>query len=86
MKLPTYKAWVKGLPCCHCRSAPVDPHHIIGVDKMGIMGRTAPDITMIPLCRMCHDDVHMDGGDGWPQTRWMIETIGQALRDGILKI
>jgi len=85
-QLKAYKAWVKTLPCCHCRNLGVDPHHIIGVDKMGGMGRTSSDITIMPLCRMCHDDVHLDGGKGWPQTRWMIETLMKAIDDGVLKI
>lgn len=52
---------------------------------MGKTGGKNHDITAMPLCRECHDAVH-DDTDGWPQTRWMIETQLKAIDAGILKL
>ncbi len=53
---------------------------------MGCMGGRAHDITQVPLIREIHDRVHADSGKGWPQTRWMIETITKAIESGVIKI
>jgi len=86
VKLPKYKAFVKTLPCCHCGRFGVDAHHIVSVDKMGSMGATASDITLMPLCREDHGKVHADSGKGWPQTRWMIETLIRGAESGVILI
>ncbi len=78
-----YTNFVKSLSCCHCGSPADDPHHIIGVDKMGMMGKKNHDITTMPLCRECHNEVHLGPG-AYPQTRWMIETQIKAIKAGIL--
>ncbi len=80
-----YKDFVKSLPCCHTGQYGVDPHHIIGVDKMGKMGGKNHDITLIPLIREVHMEVHQDP-KSWPQTRWMIETQLKAIDAGVLKL
>ena len=81
-----YTDFVKTLPCCHTGEYGVDPHHIIGVDKMGKTGGKNHDLTAVPLIREVHNQVHADSGKGWPQTRWMIETQIKALEAGILKL
>lgn len=86
MILPNYKNFIKTLPCCHCGRFGVDPHHMIGVDKMGSIGATTSDITLMPLCREDHNAVHADGGKGWPQTKWMIETQLKAISVGVIAI
>lgn len=81
-----YFAYVDSLPCCHCKTTvDVTHHHIIGVDKMGIMGAKVPHFAVMPLCPTCHAGVHRDGGNGWPQTRWLVETLDQAFKDGAIK-
>lgn len=69
--------WVKTLPCCHCGLPADDPHHlkITGVGK-------APDFAAVPLCRKCHDTVHHEGPQLYPQARWMIETLNRAFHEG----
>ena len=86
MKLPKHKEYVKTLPCCHCQTTlGIDPHHMIGVDKMGAMGATNSDLALMPLCRKDHGRVHADSGKGWPQTRWVLETIEKSIDAGMLK-
>ncbi len=85
MKSPKYLKWVATLPCCHCGGYDSIPHHIIGIDNMGIMGGKASDLAAMPLCdvRQCHTEVHKDP-TGYPQTRWMVETQEEAYRQGVL--
>ncbi len=81
-----YLDFVRTLPCCHTGQTPAEPHHIIGVDKMGKMGGKNGDITAVPLSREVHEQVHRDGGQGWPQTRWLIETLNMAIVAGVIEI
>lgn len=83
MKSKPYLDYVRTLPCCHT-GQPAEPHHIIGVG-MGKMGGKASDIHTMPLCRETHVAVHSDP-NGWPQTRWLLETQEQAIRDGVLVV
>jgi len=85
MKSKKYLAWVKSLPCCHCRAPADDAHHIIGVG-MGKMGGKSSDLHAMALCRPCHQQVHADGGGLWPQTRWMCETQLKAVEQGMIKL
>ncbi len=80
-----YIDWIKTLPCCHTGQYGVHAHHIIGVDKMGIMGGKGPDIAAMPLSPETHRQVH-DDAQGWPQTRWLIETLEKAVETGVIKI
>jgi len=82
-----YLDFVDSLPCKHCQTPMgVTHHHIIGVDKMGITGGKAPHFATMPLCDDCHGRVHRDSGKGWPQTRWMIETLDKAIEEGVIEI
>jgi len=80
-----YTDWVKQLPCCHCKASKSEPHHLIGIDKMGKIGGKAPDFAAVPLCRVHHNEVHIEPSK-WPQTRWLIETLSEAIRQGVIKI
>lgn len=75
-----YLVWLKMRPCCNCSQPAQDPHHVIGL-KWGLsgMGMTAPDSYAIPLCRLCHDEMHRDPAMQWMQPIWLIETINDAL-------
>jgi len=79
-----YLDFVRTLPCSHCKHpGPSDPHHLIGVDKMGKMGGKNHDITAMPLCNSCHREVHRDSSD-YAQVRWMVETQVRAIEAGVL--
>jgi hypothetical protein len=78
-----YLKWVKTQPCCNCGAPADDPHHIIG-QGMGGMGMTAPDWATMPVCRGCHTELH-NQSDVWnEQWRWIAETLGRAIEEGIL--
>jgi hypothetical protein len=85
---PKYKFWVKHLQCIVCQApGPSDPHHLIG-DGQGIMGATAPDELLMPLCRKHHDEIHaMTRGDwvkahGVTQEQMVSKTIRRAVWEG----
>ncbi|WP_058911892.1 DUF968 domain-containing protein [Entomohabitans teleogrylli] len=54
-----YTDWVKAQPCSGCGSPADDPHHLIGHGQGG-MGTKAHDLFVLPLCRVCHDELHAD--------------------------
>jgi hypothetical protein len=54
-----YTDWVKTQPCSGCQRPADDPHHIIG-HGMGGTATKAHDLFVIPLCRVCHDELHAD--------------------------
>ncbi|HHR1159479.1 TPA: DUF968 domain-containing protein [Raoultella ornithinolytica] len=54
-----YTRWVKTQPCECCRQPADDPHHIIG-HGLGGTATKAHDLFVIPLCRVCHDELHAD--------------------------
>jgi hypothetical protein len=59
MEKPKYLQWVKTQPCEGCGSPADDPHHLIGWGQGG-MGTKAHDLLTIPLCRVCHTELHND--------------------------
>ncbi len=79
-----YLDYVKSLPCCHCRRPGRDPHHLMVKGASG-MGMTAPDIAVVPLCRICHTMIQPHAKD-YPQLKWLIETLNRALIDGVLVV
>ena len=79
----TYLDWVKTLPCCFCGVPADDPHHI-KLKGVGGAALSAPDFTVMPLCRLHHDIVHNDLMR-YPQAKWMIETLNQAFAEGIFE-
>lgn len=83
-----YMNWVKTLSCCGCRAPADDPHHLYGGGFKG-MGTKVPDYMTIPLCRVCHDELHRDV-DAWEQRngeqmRHIVMTLTQAIHEGRLK-
>ncbi|WBM69151.1 DUF968 domain-containing protein [Buttiauxella sp. WJP83] len=56
---PNFIKWVKIQPCEGCGSPADDPHHLIGWGQGG-MGTKAHDLLSIPLCRICHTELHND--------------------------
>ncbi|EBG5293742.1 DUF968 domain-containing protein [Salmonella enterica subsp. enterica] len=52
-----YTDWVKTQDCCGCGKPGDDPHHIIG-HGFGGTGTKAGDFHVIPMCRICHRELH----------------------------
>jgi hypothetical protein len=49
---PTYRAWIRSLPCATCGIEPAGEAAHTGSD--GGMKQKASDFSCIPLCRNCH--------------------------------
>ena len=77
-----YLQFVRALPCIHCGSYESDAHHIIGIGR-GAIGTKESDIHTMPLCRVCHTEVHKNP-KLWPQAAWMKDTQNQAVAAGVL--
>lgn len=86
-KLPKYIKWIKEQPCIHCGCNGSEPHHVIGFG-MGRMGGKAGDYFSVPLCRICHSQIHDCWDEGWikPQLRWLHETLEKAFDEGVLDV
>lgn len=83
-----YMDWVKSLRCCSCNAPADDPHHPYGTGYKG-MGTKVPDWWVIPLCRVCHDELHHDVAR-WEdingaQFEHVALTLLQAVREERLK-
>jgi len=81
LELPEYTQWVKRQPCCGCGQPADDPHHIIN-NGFGGTGTKACDLLVIPLCRVCHDQLHADTNE-WEkqhgsQLLWLARTLNRA--------
>lgn len=76
----SYLAFVRKLPCSCCGRTPAgDAHHVIGVGNFSGVGLKAPDSLAMPLCRTCHDRLHVTPAM-WPeQWRWMYLTLCVAI-------
>jgi len=85
VKNKKYLAFVRTLSCCHCGNPETIPHHIIAVDRMGSMGGKASDLATMPMCVSCHSELHRDAKE-WPQTRYILDTLEDAYRQGVLEI
>ncbi|EPD2548244.1 DUF968 domain-containing protein [Escherichia coli] len=57
-EMPVYTRWVKTQKCMTCGNQADDPHHIIG-HGLGGTGTKADDLFVIPLCRKCHNELHV---------------------------
>lgn len=60
-----YTQWVKAQACCGCGQPGDDPHHIIG-HGFGGTGTKAGDFHVIPMCRICHRELH-DNVTAWEE-------------------
>lgn len=81
LALPEYTQWVKKQSCCGCGKAADDPHHIIG-HGFGGTGTKACDLMVIPLCRVCHEELHRNTKE-WEaqhgsQLLWLAITLNRA--------
>ncbi|CAD5356398.1 DUF968 domain-containing protein [Citrobacter freundii] len=52
-----YTDWVKIQACCGCGAPGDDPHHLIG-HGFGGTGMKAGDFHVMPMCRICHRELH----------------------------
>ncbi|MEB6429242.1 DUF968 domain-containing protein [Citrobacter freundii] len=52
-----YTDWVKIQTCCGCGEPGDDPHHLVG-HGFGGTGMKAGDFHVMPLCRICHRELH----------------------------
>lgn len=82
-----YLNWVKTLPCCGCGDHSDDPHHIHSRGFKG-MGTKVPDYMTMPLCRICHDELHR-GVTDWEarngeQIKHVTMTLMRAIHEGVL--
>lgn len=85
-----YLDWVKSLECCGCGAPADDPHHAIAVGLGAGVGTKPSDLMAIPLCRVCHDELHNSPVD-WellhgPQLLWVYLTIEQAREEGVINV
>lgn len=73
-----YMAFVRELPCCRCHSLTrkAEAHH--SGDRA--YGRIAPDRTVIPLCRSCHQGISKlnEFPDKAARREWVDEMIAQT--------
>jgi ferredoxin len=81
-----YMEWVAEQPCIHCGTYPVQVHHIRSNALGAGMGLKAPDYYTMPVCQQCHMDCHSLEHDRETQYRWILQTIGMAITNGILKM
>lgn len=84
---PKFLKWVKTQPCEGCGSPADDPHHLIGWGQGG-MGTKAHDLFSIPLCRICHTELHNDPVEferkHGSQPEMIIRVIDRACALGVL--
>ena len=66
--MKTYLRAVKRLWCVVCaRGANTDPHHLRSQSYGRGMGRKSHDKYCVPLCRDCHNEVHLVGTKEEPE-------------------
>ncbi|MFB58100.1 DUF968 domain-containing protein [Escherichia coli] len=86
--MPVYTRWVKTQKCMTCGNQADDPHHIIG-HGLGGMGTKADDLFVIPLCRICHSELHAGVKDfeekHGSQLLLLIRFLMHARNSGVLK-
>ena len=91
-----YRDWVVSLPCCISgyQGEGVDPHHIKGKAWLtgGSLSKKGSDLTCIPLVHELHMELHNNGWETFEkkynmsQLEWMVKTILQAEKDGVIKL
>ncbi len=67
LKTPRYRSrsylqHVASLPCCVCGSSPCQAHHLLRGSGHGIGLKAGDDMT-VPLCPMCHRNLHLAGNE-----------------------
>ena len=84
MKSEKYKKFVRTQHCCHCGIPPENVAHHVRLKGSCGTGKKPSDLQTVSLCPSCHYEVHQLGG--FPEERWLIETIEKAIEHGILKL
>lgn len=84
-----YEKWIKSQPCAHCGATEgVTWHHAIGYGN-GIMGGKAPWFMTMPMCGVCHMNIHR-GCDSGEAAKWQLrlleKTLKKAIEDGVLEV
>lgn len=77
VKDPKHLKRVAAMECCVCGWPDSDAHHIIGGKDSG-MALKPDDTRTIPLCRACHNELHMMGHLTW-------ETMHSVTQEDLLK-
>jgi heterodisulfide reductase subunit B len=85
---PEYLAYVRTLACCGCGI--YGQHHAHHNIAQRFSSAKAGDDWAMALCPLCHSKLH-EGWRDWEeqygtQDRHCLETISQAIRDGVLVI
>jgi len=84
-----YLRWVRTLPCAGCGMGQSEAHHPIACGLGGTMGGKASDVLAIPLCRVCHRELHA-GVAEWElghggQLLHAARTVDRATREGVIE-
>lgn len=58
---PKHLAYVRSLPCCCCYAPPPSEAHHVRIGHQGGTSMRPPDSCAVPLCRECHDRLHLHG-------------------------
>jgi hypothetical protein len=84
-----YLAYVREQDCEHCGKPAhidgMDAHHAIGVGLGKGVGTKVSDCFVLPVCRVCHNQIHADK-DIIDQQRAALLMIEKALQDGVLVV
>jgi hypothetical protein len=90
LRSKAYLEWVATLPCCGCGQPADEAHHIIAAGLGGGMGTKPSDFMTMPVCRICHDEIHRDSkkweATNGPQFKHVCLTHEQALDEGIIPL
>lgn len=75
---------VAGLDCCCCGRSPCQAHHLIGnYGKDGPVrgwGLRAGDKFTIPLCPVCHQNLHNDGNEQRYLAQFSVDGLAMAMK------
>ena len=85
-KCEKHLKYVRQLPCCVCgMTGGVDPHHLRSFAFGRGMGMKSDDKWTVPLCRKCHNDVHMVGTKEEPAWFFGLGIESSELADALWK-
>lgn len=69
---PPYRRFVASYPCCHCVKMGAEPHHHQEPGE-GCTGGKVGDEKCVPLCHVCHRDIHQYGRGVWDM--WGVDPV-----------
>ena len=80
----SYLKYIRSFPCCWCGSDEnIQSHHLRGFGLDGGTGLKPSDCYTIPLCPICHAEVHKNQYI-IDQPRALSLTLGNAIKSGRL--